>query len=70
MKVWASVIVFFGIGVSLGLAVALAIVEGGGSTLGAVAGGSFVGGFGAWFVPYVASAIFKRFRGRRHLPNA
>lgn len=70
MKAWACVILFFGIGFSLGLAVALAIVEGGGSTLGAIACGSFVGAFGAWLVPWVALTVFKRFRGRRQSAKA
>jgi hypothetical protein len=65
MKLWAGIILFLGLGVSLGLVVALAIVGGGGSTRRAIAVGSFAGAVGAWLVPYLAMTVSKRFRGPR-----
>lgn len=49
VKVWAGVILFFGIGVAIALVVALRLLESGGSMTGAVAFGACAGGYGAWF---------------------
>ena len=63
MKFWAGVILFFGIGVSIALAVAFPRMDRGSSVVGTIGLGSCVGAYGAWFVFYVALNAFKRFRG-------
>lgn len=70
VKVWAGVILFFGIGAAIALAIAFRLIEGGGSVLGAIAIGSCAGGYGAWFVFYVVLNALKRFRGLRRSTRA
>lgn len=50
VKFWAGVILFFGISVAIAGTLAFVHVRNGGSVLGGIAMGSYVGGFGAWFV--------------------
>ena len=64
-KFWAGVILFFGIGATIALAVAFRLIERGSSVVGAIALGSCVGGYGAWLVFYVVLNALKRFRGPR-----
>jgi hypothetical protein len=53
-KVLAGLILFFGMGVSIALTVAYELIERGSSRVEAMAFGACAGGFGAWFVFYIA----------------
>jgi hypothetical protein len=59
VKVWAGVILFFGVGAAIALVVAFQMIGRGSSIAFAITMGAFAGGLGAWFVFYIVLNALK-----------
>jgi hypothetical protein len=62
MKFWIGVILFFGLGVSIGLSVASVMLADGSSVFSAVALGACAGGYVTTFAFFVLLNLTRRFR--------
>ena len=62
IRVWAGVLLFFGIGVAIAIAITLAAISRGDSPFVAIFAGALAGGCGAWFVFFVLFNMLKQIR--------
>jgi hypothetical protein len=63
LRLWGGLILFFGVGVAIALAVASRMIDRGESAARAVAIGAFAGACGAWVVFFAILNTVKRIRG-------
>jgi hypothetical protein len=61
-KAWAAVILFFAVGVAIASVAAVGMLQRGRSQILAVLFASSIGGFGAWFIFFVAHKIIRWIR--------
>jgi len=62
LKVWAGVILFFGIGVAIALVTGMALLRRGETLIGAIIFGSIAGGYGAWLVFFIGYRVMRAMR--------
>jgi hypothetical protein len=64
---WLGIILFFAVGVSITLTLAMPIIDSGGSAVEAIAVAAFFGGFGAWLSFFTVARLLHWLRSGRRI---